>query len=87
MKGIKELHLDGERVFIKKSKIFGWRVVFPIKIDGKTNWKNLLIGGSWINFAIMVFILLILLGVANEYITAVRIANECLSKTNFLIIP
>lgn len=74
---IKELNIEGERVFVKKSKIFGWGFVNPYKIDGKFNWKNSLIGGSWIKFGALMFILLVLWGAFQEYSTAINIANEC----------
>ena len=44
-KGIKEIEIEGEKIFLKKS-FLGYGVVHPIKIDGKINWKNLLAGGS-----------------------------------------
>ena len=74
---IKELNIEGERVFVKKSNMFGWGFVNPFRIDGKLNWKNILIGGSWIKFGLLIFILLVIAGVAQEYSTAVSIANEC----------
>jgi len=84
---IKELNIEGERVFIKKSKIFGWGFVNPIRIDGKTNWKNLLIGESWIKFGILIFILLIIAGVIQEYSTAVKMAEKCTNKIPIIILP
>ena len=86
MEDIKEIIIDNERLFIKKSKIFGWGLVKPYKIDGKINWKNLLIGGSWINFGLLLLAILIAAGLANEYSTAIRIANECLSS-KLIILP
>jgi len=78
---IKEIDLEGERVFIKKSRIFGWGVVHPIKVDGKISWKNLISGGSWFKLiSIGVLSLLILLAIL-EYNSIVEIANECLNKT------
>ncbi len=85
---IKELNIEGERVFVKKSNFFGWGFVKPYKIDGKINWKNILIGGSWIKFGALMFILLIIAGVVQEYSTAVNIGNECISQlSNQIIIP
>lgn len=77
---IKEVIIDEEKLYLKKGKL-GWAVVQPIKIDGKINWKNLLIGGSWIKFGITVFIILIILGCVYEYSQALTVANECLNKT------
>ena len=75
---IKELKIGGERVFVKKSKIFGWGFVNPYKVDGKLNWKNILIGGSWIKLGLLMFILLVIAGAVQEYSAAVTIANECM---------
>ena len=76
---IKELSIEGERVFVKKSNIFGWGFVKPAMIYGKRNWKNILIGGSSIKFGLLIFVLLVIAGVTQEYSTAVNIANECRS--------
>lgn len=87
MEDIKELIINDERVFIKKSKIFGWGIVKPYRIDGKINWKNLLIGGSWINFIRLVLIILLVAGCIYEYTSAVNVANECLNRSLQVIIP
>ena len=85
---IKELNIEGERVFIKKSDIFGWGIVNPYKIDGKLNWKNILIGGSWIKFGVLMMTLLIIAGAIQEYSTAVEMANECVPNIlNTIILP
>ena len=46
--GIERVVINKEEVFLKKDK-FGWRVIHPIKIDGKFNMKNLFVGGSYWN--------------------------------------
>jgi hypothetical protein len=46
---IEKVVIQNEEVFMKKG-LGGWRVVYPYKTDGKWNWKNLLLGGSWANF-------------------------------------
>ena len=84
---IKKIEIDGKEVFVKKSKIFGWGFVKPYKTEGKTNWKNVLIGGSWFNVIKLVIFVLLLAGAAYEYSTAVRIANECLSTSPIIILP
>ena len=59
---IKELNIEGERVFV--------------------------IGGSWIKFGVLMFILLIIAGVVQEYSTAVERANECIPNIlNTIILP
>lgn len=83
MKGIKEIELDGEIIKLKKSKIFGWGIINPIKEDGKINWKNLLIGGSWIKFIFLVLMILFIIGASIEYSRAVEIANSCIPKNIF----
>lgn len=72
--------IKDEVVYLNKSKWFGWGVISPHVIDGKTNWKNLLIGGSWIKFWIMVAMVIIILGCLMEYIEVLRIAKECLNN-------
>jgi len=75
---MKEIEIEGERIFLKKNKYLGWSVINPYKIDGKINWFNLLIGGNWVKFFIFLVIFFLLLGAIFEYSNAVRIANECL---------
>lgn len=74
---IKEINIEGERVFVKKSKIFGWGFVKPYKVDGKLNWKNILVGGSWVKFGLLMFMLLVMAGAVQEFSVAVEMANEC----------
>lgn len=83
---IKEVIIENEKIYLKKNR-FGWKVVHPIKIDGKINWKNLISGGNWWNLLIILIIILIILGCVNEYSNAVRTANECLNYTQINYIP
>ena len=76
-KGIKEIEIDSERVFVKKS-FLGWKVVYPLKVDGKWNWKNFLTGGGWINLIITAAFILLLIGAMYEVRNIVNVANECL---------
>jgi len=76
---IKEIEIDGERISLKKSGK-NWRVVKPIKIDGKINWKNLLAGGSWWNLFGIALIVILIIGCINEYSIALKTANDCLFK-------
>ena len=85
-KGIKEIEIEGERISIKKS-FLGWSVVHPIKTDGKTNWKNLLAGGSWIKLGLIIGFIIIALGAIFEVVDLMRIANECLKLNPLIIIP
>ena len=84
---MEKILIEDEAIYLNKSKWFGWGVIKPYKIDGKINWKNLLIGGSWIKFGRVLMTVIIILGCINEYVVALRAANECLSNTYFKIIP
>ena len=75
---VREIELDGDRVFISKSKLFGYKIVYPFKIDGKINWKNLITGGSWRNLIFIIILILLLIGAINEYSQAIKLANDCL---------
>jgi len=85
-KGIKEIEIEGERIYIKKS-FLGWAVVHPIKTDGKINWKNLLAGGSWIKLGLVIGFVIIALGAMLEVVTLIKVANECLNLNPLIIIP
>lgn len=87
MKGIKEAIIEGEKIYMKKSPLLGWRIVHPIKIDGKINWKNLISGGSWYKLVGTIIFVLLMIGAITEYSNAVRIANECLLNKPVIIMP
>lgn len=82
---MKSIEINGETIYLRKSKFFGWKVVKPIKENGKINWKNFLIGGSWINLGITIFVILLILGVVSEYSMAIKLLNECLISSKPLI--
>jgi len=82
-KGIKEIEIEGERVFLKKS-FLGYGVVHPIKIDNKINWKNLLAGGSWIKLILIIIFVLIMVGAIFEITEIIKTANECLNSNPIL---
>jgi hypothetical protein len=77
MKEIKEVIVDGSIVYLKRSGK-NYRVVHPIKIDGKINWKNLLVGGSYWNLLIIAVVLSLIFGLINEYISNLKLTNACL---------
>jgi len=83
-KGIKEIGIEGEKVFIKKS-FLGWGVVHPIKTNGKINWKNLIAGGSWIKLGLIIAFVIIVIGAIFEVVNLIKIANECLNLNQFAI--
>ena len=48
---------EGDKLYLRRGA-FGWRIVHPIKIDGKINKWNLMFGGKE-NFVFLVILLLI----------------------------
>ena len=93
---IKEVIVDGEKIYLKKD-FLGWHTVNPIQKDitkkiggdGKINWdnihwKNLITGGSWFKLLIVTVLILILLGAMFEVAGIVRTANECLQRQDIL---
>tara|TARA_Y100000310_G_scaffold159030_1_gene158450 strand:- start:2167 stop:2493 length:327 start_codon:yes stop_codon:yes gene_type:complete len=59
MKEIKQIEVEGEQINLQKG-MFGYRIVHPNKINEKTIWINVLIGG-WANFWKLIFIMLVIL--------------------------
>lgn len=83
MQNIKSIELDGEKIHLNKSKIFGWGVVHPNKNeDGSTNWFNILTGGSWLKLIITIIIILIVLGFFYEYSTNLKLCSEMFQQIN-----
>lgn len=72
-----ETTINGDRVFLIKLKD-GYKVIHPIKIDGKIYWKNLIAGGNWWNLVKIGFIVIVVLGCVWEYSQAKAIADSCL---------
>ena len=83
MEDIKEVYIDGERIFLKKG-IFGWGVVHPVSIDGKFNWKNFITGGSWLRFASIILIVIVVLVMIEEHARIFNIANECIANSRVI---
>lgn len=81
MNDIKEINIEGERIFLKKNNLLGWAVVNPYKVDGKISWKNILIGGNWVKFGITLLIIGAFLFCLYDYSMALKVANECLVNT------
>ncbi len=75
-----EVEEKGEKIFLRKS-FFGWKVIFPIRIDGKIVWRNMIAGGSWWNLVWVALIVLIILGITYEYSIAVTSLNKCMEQT------
>ena len=71
---------ENEKVYLKRG-ILGYRLVYPIKIDGKLNIVNFLVGG-WANLFKLIFILLVVLGFIFIYYHDTKemqkvVANPC----------
>lgn len=49
---------ENEQIYLKKGWFNEWKVVHPIKIDGKMNWFNFIFG-SKTNMLFLVFILVL----------------------------
>jgi len=76
-----ETIVRGERIFLKKSSLTNnYKVVYPIIIDEKINWKHLITGGSWWNLVKVAVIVFLILGAVSEYQTAVNMLNSCLEN-------
>jgi hypothetical protein len=74
---IKEIEIEGNRIHLRKS-VGSWRVVHPIKINGKINWKNLISGGNWMNPIAVSIVIIVIIGFLNEYVSNLRLASACL---------
>lgn len=86
---MKKLEIDGDIIYLKKSKYFGWGVIKPLKNeDGSLNWFNLLTGGNILTFIFTLVLVISLIGAIFEYTSAINTANQCLQLNNaFKLIP
>jgi len=61
MKNVKEIEIEGERVYLKNG-FTGWRTIFPLKNpDGSFNWFNFVTGGAWGKLIILTIIIAFIL--------------------------
>ena len=81
MKDTMEIRNDNDRIFLKKG-FFGWKVIHPIKIDNKINWKNFIAGGHWWNLVWIALIVLIILLIIKEYSLAITSLNDCMNQSS-----
>ena len=81
MKQLEEIEIGNEVVYFRKG-FLGWHIVYPIKINGKINWKNLSSGGNWWNLLIIAFIVLVVLGCVYEYSIVLKSLNECMNESS-----
>ena len=80
MKKHHKIEIEGESIYLRKS-FLGWGIIYPHKVDGKINWKNLIASGSWIKLIILTITILIILGCIYEYSNTLRVANDCLGNS------
>ena len=74
----KQIEIDGEKIWLNKSKLFGWTVIHPdYNEDGSINWKNMITGGSWTRLVIMLVIVGVVLGFLYEYSTLATLYMKC----------
>ena len=65
-----------EKTHLKKTKS-EYKLIFPVKDSkGKTNWKNLLIGGRWSNLAVVIIIIFLLAFISWSYDNDVKVYRE-----------
>ena len=73
---IHKLRIGTKDVFVSQRKD-NFKVVYPLKNeDGSWNWFNILTGGSWINLILVAMVVVIVLGLLNEYSTNIKILQE-----------
>jgi len=73
---IHKINIDNKDVYVSQ-RDNSFKVVKPIKNDdGTINWFNLLTGGSWWNLIIVGIIVMIVLGLLQEYSSNVRMLQE-----------
>jgi hypothetical protein len=78
---------DGETIYLKKG-FDGWRVVYPIKNkDGSWNWKHILTGGSWWNWAKIGGIVLIIVLAFVEWQQSLEYCSEFIADYNTVPMP
>ena len=78
---IEEVIVNNETVYLKKDSL-GWHTVFPNRNkDGSINWKNLIAGGSWIKFFLVVGFVILCLAAIFEVSHVYKVANDCLNQT------
>ena len=79
MEKTKEVFIDGEVVYLKKD-FLGWHVTYPVKIDGKIDYKNLIAGGSWLKlFLVIAFVIIMVLAI-NEYVNSLRFCSSLIAN-------
>lgn len=82
MESIREIEIDKEKIFLKRS-FDGWRVIYPYKnLDGSYNWFNILTGGSYFKLLIIIIIILIICFFLFEYWRNLNYCTGLLQQLN-----
>lgn len=83
MNQFKKVDVEGTQLYLNKSKIFGWSVVYPVKNeDGSINWKHLIAGRTWWNLALIAMFILIFLAAGYEYNQNFQACKEAMEWFN-----
>jgi len=83
MKKTKEVFIDGEIVYLKKD-FLGWHITYPVKIDGKIDYKNLIAGGSWLKLFLVILFVIIMIMAIFEYVNSLRFCADLIAnQTSF----
>ena len=82
MENIKEVEIEGKKIYLKES-FNGWKIVYPIKnADGSINWKHLIAGGSWTNLFLVALFVAVMVGFFFEYNHNLKMCSELMNKAN-----
>ena len=74
---IHKVEIDNKEVFISQ-RGESFKVIKPFKnSDGTINWFNVLTGGSWGNLIMVGIVILILIGLLNEYSSNLNLLLDC----------
>jgi len=84
MNKIEEVFVNGDVINVKKG-IFGWTVVYPLKNkDGTWNWFNIITGGNWIKFIMLIVFILLVVGFLIEYGSNMEVCQNAITELNEL---
>jgi len=84
---IHNVEIDNKKVFISQ-RGDNFKVVKPLKNeDGSWNWFNICTGGSWMNILIVGVVVIVVLGLLNEYSTNIKMLQEAANMCQQIILP